>query len=59
MNGPKPWKYGDRFPKREFWEARANWLPTWDNCKTEKPAMKVDWVRVYELDNESYSNMMH
>ena len=50
IGGRRPWNTSLPLERKQFWDARAEWLPTWDNCKTDKPAMKVDWVRVYELD---------
>lgn len=34
---------------KPFWEARADWLPTW-NAATEDNAMHIDYVRVYGCD---------
>ena len=42
---PKPWDNLSPTAFRDFWEARDDWLPTWNG---EDAAMKVDWVRVYE-----------
>jgi beta-glucanase (GH16 family) len=45
----KPWN-GGGFPQmRPFWEAKTDWLPTW-NAASEDNAMQVDYVRVYGCD---------
>ena len=31
---------------RSFWEARNQWLPTW-NAATDDNAMQIDYIRVY------------
>jgi hypothetical protein len=42
--GNRPWSRSER-PKREFWERRGEWLPTWNE---EEVAMKIDYVRIYQ-----------
>jgi hypothetical protein len=42
--GNRPWT-GNGSPKREFWERRGEWLPTWNE---EEVAMKIDYVRIYQ-----------
>jgi beta-glucanase (GH16 family) len=47
-NGPlnKPWSTTGYPQMRPFWEARNNWLPTW-NASTENNALQIDYIRVY------------
>ena len=47
--GEKPW-YGSNVPgsMKRFWEAKENWLPTWD-MDSEERAMKVDYIKVWSL----------
>ena len=33
--------------QREFWEARGQWYPTWQNGTTDDNALQVDYIRVY------------
>lgn len=49
VNGayPKPWSYASSTQMKNFWEKRANWLPTW-NAATEDGALKIDYIRVYK-----------
>ena len=42
--GNRPWSWNGH-PKREFWERRGEWLPTWND---EEVAMKIDYVRIYQ-----------
>lgn len=44
----KPWKMYDPRQMRAFWENRDKWLPTW-NAQTEDNALKVEYIRVWEL----------
>ena len=46
---PKPWNGTDFFKRKQFWEAKDKWYPTWNNGKSEDSAMQVDWIRVYNL----------
>merc|ERR1712142_946276 len=39
---PAPWTQGSETIKREFWEARDLWLPTW------KQPFTIDYIRVYQ-----------
>ncbi|CAG4937642.1 unnamed protein product [Colias eurytheme] len=48
---PKPWWNGSPTAPRDFWNARNNWLPTWNpNVNNgEDAALQVDYVRVWAL----------
>ena len=47
--GNKPWDgYNVPGSMKRFWEARQNWLPTWDMGSDER-ALKVDYIRVWSL----------
>ncbi|CEP03396.1 hypothetical protein PBRA_003156 [Plasmodiophora brassicae] len=43
--GGKPWVNSDQHSVNKFWDAKDQWLPTWDG---EDAAMKVDYVRIYQ-----------
>ena len=47
-----PWKNdGDgKKAMKDFWEAREDWLKTWDG---ENTALKIDYVKVWKLEEES------
>ncbi|XP_059351568.1 beta-1,3-glucan-binding protein-like [Daphnia carinata] len=51
----KPWKMSDRVQMRPFWEKRMNWLPTW-NSESEDNTMRIDYIRVYALDQHHRSH---
>jgi hypothetical protein len=42
--GNGPWNWNGR-PRKEFWERRGEWLPTWS---ADEAAMKIDYFRVYQ-----------
>ena len=42
--GGKPWSNGSPHAVNEFWNARGQWLPTWQGDET---AMQIDWVHIY------------
>ncbi|CAM9322596.1 unnamed protein product [Phaeothamnion confervicola] len=44
-HGKKPWTENDTDAMAKFWEAREDWLPTWNGRDT---AFKVDSVRVWQ-----------
>ncbi|KAG5670658.1 hypothetical protein PVAND_000906 [Polypedilum vanderplanki] len=49
INDPeKPWRNDDEFAMTKFWDARNDWLPTW-NIGTDSSHLQVDYVRVYAL----------
>jgi hypothetical protein len=41
----------DPVQMRPFWENREHWLPTW-NIETEDNAMRIDYIRVYALNQD-------
>lgn len=45
---PKPWRDMTERAMTDFWEARAQWLPTWD-MQGSNSSMLVDYVRVWAL----------
>ncbi|KAH3882684.1 beta-1,3-glucan-binding protein-like [Dreissena polymorpha] len=47
----KPWSDKSDFAARDFWNARAQWYPTWhaDQNNGEDAAMQVDYIRVWKL----------
>ncbi|KAK4010861.1 hypothetical protein OUZ56_019989 [Daphnia magna] len=51
----KPWKISDPVQMRPFWEKRMDWLPTW-NPETEDNAMRIDYIRVYAVDQHHRSH---
>jgi hypothetical protein len=48
--GGKPWSDKSNAAANEFYNAKSQWLPTWD-MKGDGSSMVVDWVRVWSLDN--------
>jgi hypothetical protein len=46
--GPRPWNEGSSFQRTEFWNARNDWLPTW-NQQTSDSQMQVQYMRVWAL----------
>lgn len=48
---PKPWTDNSAFAMRDFWNARANWYPTWnpDVNNGEDAALSINSVRVYKM----------
>lgn len=44
QDAQRPWK-NDAHAMKQFWQARNQWLPTWQG---EDAAMQVDWVRVWQ-----------
>ncbi|XP_068618344.1 beta-1,3-glucan-binding protein-like [Battus philenor] len=40
----KPWKNGGRKAMLDFWRARDNWFPTWNDAE-----LKIDYVRIYAI----------
>lgn len=42
--GGKPWSNASPHAVNEFWNARSQWLPTWQGDET---AMQIDWVHIY------------
>ena len=39
---PAPWDEDSSSPRRQFWEAREEWGPTWTQ------PFQVDYIRVYQ-----------
>ncbi|XP_018014472.1 beta-1,3-glucan-binding protein [Hyalella azteca] len=49
---PKPWSNAEGTAPASFWNARNDWLPTWQNGEStisESAALQVDYVRVWKL----------
>ena len=44
--GGKPWENESGSAQGDFWGARDQWLPSWQE---NDPALKIDWVRVTEV----------
>jgi len=44
---PKPWVNTSPQAFKDFWDARNNWLPTW-NIASEDSAMEIDYIRVWK-----------
>lgn len=44
--GGKPWENESGSAQWDFWGAREQWLPSWQE---NDPALKIDWVRVTEV----------
>jgi len=46
----KPWTATDEDAPLKFWNARADWLPSWqqDVDNGEHAALQVDWVKVWQ-----------
>ncbi|KAG7112869.1 Beta-1 like protein [Verticillium longisporum] len=42
----KPWLNGSPNAKKDFWEARDTWLPTWT-----KPELEVKHVKIWQQCN--------
>ena len=47
----KTWTNQDPHAVNTFWNTKDTWSQTWDLEGTDS-AMKIDWVRVYEMDAE-------
>lgn len=47
----KPWRNDSPHPMTDFWNARNDWLPTWnlDENESKDASMQVDYVRVWAL----------
>jgi len=50
-NGEKPW-VGGFVPgsMKSFWEARGDWMKTWNNLQDEDSALKIDYIKVWSAD---------
>ncbi len=46
----KPWIMKEPTEMTNFWEAKSEWYDQTWNAQTEDNAMKVDYIRVYELE---------
>ena len=46
---PKPWSNNSPRASADFWEARADWLPTWNLQNSTDADLQVDYVRVWAL----------
>ena len=48
---PKPWNDKSQIAAHEFWNAKAQWYPTWhpNTNNGEDAAMQVKYIRVYKL----------
>jgi len=49
---PKPWINSSPNAMRDFWEARADWYPTWtqgESAISENAALQIDYIRVYKM----------
>ncbi|XP_061167088.1 beta-1,3-glucan-binding protein-like [Saccostrea echinata] len=44
-NTPKPWHRSSPHPKKDFWEKRGDWLPTWHG---DDVAMLIDYVEMIQ-----------
>ena len=53
-SGDKPWNNTSPYAPKEFWDARDQWLPTWNG---EDVAMQVDFVRVYKNEPNKKNNL--
>ncbi|XP_042863604.1 beta-1,3-glucan-binding protein isoform X2 [Penaeus japonicus] len=52
--GPKPWSNLSPTAFLDFWNARNEWLPTWqagESRISEGAAMQVDYVRVWKMES--------
>lgn len=47
----KPWNNNDPRAPNTFWNARNQWLPTWDLENSNDAAMKIDHVKVWQNVN--------
>jgi hypothetical protein len=47
---PKPWTNPSGIAFKEFWDARNNWLPTWQTGvnEGEGAALQIDYIRVWK-----------
>lgn len=41
-----PWKSGNGKAQTEFWNAKDQWLPTW-----EDPTLQIDYIKVWKKEN--------
>ncbi|KAL9698639.1 hypothetical protein quinque_002080 [Culex quinquefasciatus] len=48
---PKPWSNQSPTAIREFWSAKADWLPTWklNENNSKEASLQVDYVKVWAL----------
>lgn len=49
----KPWTDSDPHAPNTFWNANGQWYPTWDYPATNDSAMKIDYIKIWSLDDES------
>ncbi|XP_064106096.1 beta-1,3-glucan-binding protein-like isoform X2 [Macrobrachium nipponense] len=50
----KPWNNTSPTPNKDFWNGRADWLPTWQHGESrisEKAALQVDYVKVWKMES--------
>ena len=45
--GNKPWSDSSSTAMQDFWEARNDWLDSWEN--SDAPSFKIDWIKVTDL----------
>lgn len=45
----KPWSNKSPYPARDFWNAKADWLPTWNYNINDDADLQVDYIRAYAL----------
>jgi beta-glucanase (GH16 family) len=45
----KTWVNSAKYIRRDFWNSRVKWLPTWNYNKTDEADLQVDYVRVWAL----------
>jgi len=49
-NGDMPWTSGFvPGSMKSFWEAKNDWMPTWNNLQDEDTALKIDYIKVWSL----------
>lgn len=49
-NGDMPWTSGFvPGSMKSFWEARNDWMPTWNNLNDDDIALKIDYIKVWSL----------
>lgn len=46
---PKPWKNNSPTAPRDFWQAKNDWLATWNYRKNDNADLQVDYVKVWAL----------
>lgn len=53
----KPWSNMGNNASFDFYQAKGAWWETWNYPATNDAAMKIDWVKVWSIDEEGKENL--